>query len=111
MDTTLLDSGQLSARLELEMPQPVTDGQGGIVAGYAIVASLWAMIEPVAMPDREQADRAVFSITHRITIRFRDDVTAGMRFRKGARLFIIRAHSDPDERRRYLVCRCEEDGR
>jgi len=107
----MLDPGQLSARLELEMPVPVSDGQGGIVPGYAIVTSLWARIEPVSMPDREQADMAVFSITHRISIRFRDDVTAGMRFRKGPRLFCIRAHFDPDETRRYLVCRCEEDGK
>ncbi len=111
MDTTIIDPGQLSARLELEMPMPVSDGQGGIVPGYAIVTSLWARIEPVSALDSERAGEAVFSVTHRVWIRFRSDVAAGMRFRKGARLFVVRAFFDPDERRRYLVCRCEEDGR
>ncbi|WEZ83991.1 phage head closure protein [Rhizobium sp. 32-5/1] len=110
MDAAIIDPGRLSARLELEMPMPVSDGQGGSVPGYAIVGSLWAMIEPVSMPDSERADEAVFSVTHRIWVRYRTDITAGMRFRKGSRLFLIRAHFDADETRRYLVCRCEEAG-
>lgn len=115
MDAAIIDPGRMSARLELEMPIAVSDGQGGTVLGgsvpgYAIVGSLWAMIEPVSMPDSERADEAVFSVTHRIWVRHRTDISAGMRFRKGARLFVIRAHFDPDETRRYLVCRCEETG-
>jgi SPP1 family predicted phage head-tail adaptor len=47
-------------------------------------------------------------LTHRIWLRARTGVSEGMRFRKGARTFTIRAVRDPDETGRYLVCLCEE---
>lgn len=106
-----VDPGQLSDRLDLEMRDDVSDGQGGIVAGFALVTSLWARVEPVSVTHEEQADAAVFTVTHRISIRFRADLQAGMRFCKGARVFTIQAFHDPDESRRYLVCRCTEEGR
>lgn len=110
MAKAILDPGQMSARLDLEMCNDASDGQGGILAGFAPVASLWARLEPVAIAEEERSDEDVFSVTHRIWIRFRDDIKAGMRFRKGARVFTVRAFHDPDEMRRYLVCRCLEEG-
>ena len=41
----------------------------------------------------------MFTLTHRIWLRFRSDVQAGMRFRKGTRIFAIGAWHDPDETR------------
>lgn len=111
MKTVLLDPGQLSARLALEIRDDASDGQGGIVSGFAPVASLWARIEPVSFKQEERGDEEIFAVTHRIWIRFRDDVTAGMRFRKGQRVFVVRAFYDPDEMRRYLICQCTEEGR
>ncbi|WP_436098328.1 phage head closure protein [Pararhizobium sp. LjRoot238] len=106
-----LDPGQMSARLDLERRDDASDGQGGIVPGFAAVTSLWARIEPVSFKDEERADEEVFTVTHRIWIRFREDLVAGMRFHKGERLFALRAWYDPDETRRYLVCQCTEEGR
>lgn len=111
MGTVRLDPGQMSARLDLEMQDDTSDGQGGIVSEFSVVASLWARIEPVSFGDEERAGEDVFTVTHHIWTRFRDDISAGMRFRKGARIFVVRAFYDPDETRRYLVCRCTEDGR
>lgn len=111
MDTVTLDPGQLSARLDLEMHADTGDGQGGIVPGFAPLTSLWARIEHVSVSEEERADAEVFTVTHRIWIRYRQDIAAGMRFRKGTRVFMVRAFHDPDETRRYLVCRCAEEGR
>ena len=69
------------------MREEVSDGQGGAVTGFAVVTSLWARIVPVSARDEERADEEVFTVTHRIWIRFREDLVAGMRFRKGGRLF------------------------
>jgi len=110
MGAAILDPGQMSARLDLEMRDDMSDGQGGIVPGFVAVASLWARIEPVSMGEEERADEDVFAVTHRIWVRFRDDIRAGMRFHKGGRVFTVRAFYDPDETRRYLVCRCLEEG-
>jgi SPP1 family predicted phage head-tail adaptor len=111
MRATTLDPGQLSARLELERREEVSDAQGGVVTGFAVVASLWARIEPVSSKQEERGDEEIFAVTHRIWIRFREDLMAGMRFRKGGRPFALRAWHDPDETRRYLVCQCTEEGR
>ncbi|SIR15855.1 phage head-tail adaptor, putative, SPP1 family [Rhizobium sp. RU20A] len=104
------DPGRLSRRMTLERPVEMPDGQGGATLAYVAVADLWALIEPLAMPEREAAGEARFEVRHAVWLRHRADVTAGMRFRMGGRVLVIRSLRDPDETRRYLVCRCTEEG-
>ncbi|MDR6815268.1 SPP1 family predicted phage head-tail adaptor [Neorhizobium sp. 2083] len=105
------DPGSMTARLDLQAPQAVPDGQGGATVAWEVMASLWARIEPVSFVVEEQAAGEGGTISHRIWVRFREDVSAGQRFRKGARTFLVRLVHDPDETRRYLVCQCEEEAR
>ncbi|MFB9951346.1 phage head closure protein [Rhizobium puerariae] len=105
------DPGQMTARLDLEAPERAADGQGGAVVNWQVAASLWARIEPVSFLVTEEAAAERGTITHRIWIRFREDVAAGQRLRKGARTFAVKLVRDPDETRRYLVCQCEEEAR
>ncbi|KQV63829.1 phage head closure protein [Rhizobium sp. Root1220] len=109
MRSVFFDPGQMTARLELEIPDETADGQGGAMIAYAVVASLWARIEPLGIRREEQASADVGTLTHRVWMRFRSDIQPGMRLRKGARIFVIRSWHDPDETGRYLVCLCEED--
>lgn len=111
MNLTFLDPGQLTARLDLEAPADVADGQGGVVPGWILLRSLWACIEPVSHSAFERGSADGVTVTHRIWLGFRIDISAGMRFRKGARLFAIKAVGDPDETGRFIVCRCEEESR
>jgi len=104
----LIDPGRLNARLVLERPEEVPDGQGGATVGFATVATLWASIEPVAMRAEEAAGTLPVTVTHRIRLRRRGDLAGGMWLRKGARRFAIRAFRDPDETGRYTLCDCEE---
>ncbi|MGK6315247.1 phage head closure protein [Neorhizobium sp. DT-125] len=105
------DPGQMTARLDLEAPQAMPDGQGGAVVTWQVATSLWARIEPVSFVTTEEAAAGSGRISHRIWIRFREDIVAGQRFRKVARVFMVRLARDPDETRRYLVCQCEEEVR
>ncbi|WP_425374219.1 phage head closure protein [Neorhizobium lilium] len=106
------DPGQMTARLDIEAPQPFADGQGGATLIWQVLASVWARIEPVSFVVAEdEAAAQTGTISHRIWLRFRDDVVAGQRLRKGMRVFTIKLVRDPDETRRYLVCQCEEDAR
>lgn len=102
------DPGLMTARLELEAPSDSPDGQGGSTRAWLSVAALWARIEPVTVVIDEEAAAQAATISHRIWIRHRTDVTAGQRLRKGARTFAILLVRDPDETGRYLVCQCEE---
>lgn len=108
MARLFLDPGQFTARLDLEAPTEVSDGQGGVTVTFGLVASLWALIEPTSMERQEFASQNRAVVTHRITMRFRSDVTVAQRFRKGAHIFEILSFQDPDETGRYLVCLCAE---
>lgn len=111
MNLTFLDPGDLTARLELEAPEDVPDGQGGVAPGWRGLRTLWAAVEPVSQGASERASADDVAITHRIWAVFRDDITAGMRLRKGQRIFLVKSVIDPDETGRFIVCRCEEDSR
>ena len=108
MAALFVDTGRLRARLALEAPMDLPDGQGGVTEGWTLLAKLWGRIEPLRSKAGEQAGAATAPITHRVTIRYRDDVRHAMRFVYRDRTLLIRSLRDPDESRRYLVCECEE---
>lgn len=108
MRTGTIDPGRMTARMELERPVDTPDGQGGISRAFANAGALWTLIEPRVALITERRDERVEDLEHDVWIRHRTDVSAGMRFRKGARLLDILSAFDPDETRRYLVCRCRE---
>ena len=111
MRSVFFDPGQMTARLELEAPEEAPHGQGGATVTFTSVATVWARIEPLSEVREERAGADGFTLTHRIWLRFRSDIRAGMRLRKGDRLFAIGTWRDPDETGRYLCCLCEEGGR
>ncbi len=105
------DPGQMTARLSLETAAASPDGQGGADTTWSETAALWARIEPVSFQVRHEAGAETGTVTHRIWVRFRRDIEAGQRFRKGERVFLVKLVRDPDETQRYLVCQCEEEAR
>ena len=108
MGTLFVDPGQLNARLMLEAPADLPDGQGGVSEGWTTVASLWGRVESLRAGPDEIAGAAIAPVSHRVTIRHREDVLHAMRFTYRGRALMIRGVRDPDETRRYLVCDCEE---
>jgi SPP1 family predicted phage head-tail adaptor len=110
MRTLFLDPGRLRAELALEASTPLADGLGGYTENWAEIGTVFALIEPVSAAARPGADQMLETVTHRITLRHRDGIASGMRFRKGQRVFAIVTVHDPDESRRYLVCTTREEG-
>lgn len=108
MPQAFLDPGRLNARLALEAPADLADGQGGVTSGWTPVASLWGLVEPLGASPGEIAAASIAPVRFRVTIRYRSDVSHEMRFVFRGRSLIIRGVHDPDEGRRYLVCQCEE---
>lgn len=64
----------------------------------------------MAAKSRYGADQTLEKVTHRVTLRYREDLRSGMRLRKLGRLFDIVTVHDPDETGRYLVCAVTEAG-
>lgn len=110
MRAEFIDPGAFRHELALEAAALTPDGAGGHAEAWAEVATLYARVEPVSAASRFGADQTLETETHRITLRHRAGIESGMRFRLRTRLFTIVTVHDPDETRRYLVCRAREEG-
>src|SRR5262249_25189393 len=95
-------------RLVLEQPVESTDGAGGVTRSYASVATLWAAVTPIAARSEVAAADRGAEVTHRVVIRFRNDVTTRHRLREGSRVFIIAALRNHDGSGRFLTIEAHE---
>ncbi len=111
MRGSFIDPGRFRVELALEQANAVPDGLGGNSEEWAEIATVMALVEPVGSSDFRAGDAAGDAVTHRVTIRHRGTVTAGMRFRRDGRHLAVMSVHDPDETGRYLVCRCREERR
>lgn len=100
-------AGELNRRLVLEQPADTPDGTGGVTRSYAAVTTLWAKVEPVSVRSVVVADAPGATITHRITIRSRPDVTSRHRLVEGAAVYRI-ASLREDVTRRFLIIGAEQ---
>lgn len=100
--------GARKRRFVLERPLESPDGFGGVIRTYAAGPELWGAIEMLSGDERFRGGRPEQAVTHRITLRYREGVTAAMRFTRGLRRFDIRTAGDPDGAQRELVCLVEE---
>jgi SPP1 family predicted phage head-tail adaptor len=106
--TETYDPGWLRHRIVIEAASGTPDEGGGETRIWSTLATVWAHIEPVDGDERGIADHLAGVVTHQVSIRWRDDVSGGMRLAYRGRLFRILAVFDPDETRRYLVIKAEE---
>jgi SPP1 family predicted phage head-tail adaptor len=104
------DPGWLRHRVTIEVATETGDDAGGASRSWATFATLWARIEPVSAGEKTIAAHLAGVVTHKVTLRWRDDLTASMRIGYRGRHFRIRMIHDPDEGRRYLELGCEEEG-
>ena len=100
--------GSLRNRLTIQAESPSVDGLGGQARAWTDVATLWGRVEPLKGSEHLRGMQLEARISHRITIRHRDGVTARHRVLLGSRAFNIRAVIDREERGRWLELLCEE---
>src|SRR5216684_4568255 len=108
-------AGSLNRRLHLQKAVMVADAEGTTTETWTDLDTVWAHVDPVSARELFQAGQPEERISHQITIRWRADVTAKMRFLFFAtaatatpRIFLIHTMLDPDEGHRELDCMCEE---
>ncbi|MFN3867620.1 MAG: phage head closure protein [Hyphomicrobiaceae bacterium] len=100
--------GDLRHRLTLEQALRDDDDSGGATETWVALAEVWSAVRAMNGDERTDADQLAARVTHEIWIRRRSGVSADMRFRKGGRVFEIRAVLDDWQRGRLLRCLCEE---
>jgi SPP1 family predicted phage head-tail adaptor len=105
------DIGHLRDQVHLQQPLEVDDGSGGVTTSWMSVASVWATITPRSQREASVAGHLDGIVTHRVRLRHREDLRGGWRIVKGTRILRVLVVSDPDGRRRFVECLCEEEGR
>jgi len=68
----------------------VPDGIGGYTRSWQDVVELWAEIKPISGNEKLFGNKIQPEVTSKLILRYRNDVTSGMRFLLGDRVFNIR---------------------
>jgi SPP1 family predicted phage head-tail adaptor len=93
----------------LERPVDTPDGAGGATRTWTAVGEVWGHIAALGGSETIASDRGAQRLSHRITIRWRGDVTGEMRLRSAGRTFSILVVLDPEDRKRFLECLTQEE--
>ena len=104
----LMPIGAMRRRVRLEAAVDIDDGAGGFNRGYRTLGYLWARVNAISASQQFSEQRFEQASSYQVDIRWRADIAAGMRFVFRDRLLLIQTFSDPDGRRRFLTCACEE---
>lgn len=84
------------------------DAIGGIVEAWTVYATVWAQVRQATGREAWYRQQTNASGAWTIGIRYRADVTTKHRVVYDGRTFEVRAVTDEDQRRRYLLLACDE---
>ena len=90
-------------RVTIQNKSAVSDGQGGFAESWPNGSTVWASIEPLKAYERFQAMQMQVPVTHKITMRYTDEITSASRLLYGDRVFWVKEIIDPEERQRFLI--------
>lgn len=110
---TVRRPGQLNRLIELQQLVIHPDQQGGGNAVWTTTATVWAGIEPLRGREFFEARQVQQEVTHRITIRYRADLSPAWRVRRvegtQARIWRIEHDANLYERGELLELMCVEE--
>ena len=103
-------AGRLRHRITIQRMVKERDALGGVAESWCDMVIVSAEIRMINAQERfvGGADQQVATVTHRVKIRYRSDVTPLNRIVHGDRLLDIESAVDPDGRRRELIMMCRE---
>ena len=100
--------GDLKKRIELQSPSNAADGMGGFTVTWTSVAHIWAAVWPVSASEQIAAGGNPMTISHRIRIRYRSDITNAWRIVYDSTYYNIVSIIDPNMRHWALDLMCIE---
>lgn len=106
MQKPSLLAARLRHRVIIEQMQRTSDGAGGSSVSWSEVDIVWAAVEPLSTTstsrERFNDNQLQTTTRYKITLRYRNDVTADMRLVLGSRIFDIKSIINPGERNEVL---------
>jgi SPP1 family predicted phage head-tail adaptor len=100
--------GTLTDRVTLQRKITTSEPEGGEVAVYSTLSTVWARVRQLSARSSVAEDARGQSISHSVVIRFRTDLKPGDRIVYRGRNLEIAGLADINGRRAYLSCQCSE---
>ena len=100
--------GALRRRIEILQPADVDDGAGGVVRGFAPLATVPAAIEPVTAAESREGAALGLKRLWKATVRGRGDVSGGHRILWAGRTLNVLSARPLDAAGLYEELLCEE---
>lgn len=101
--------GKLRHRVAIQAVTRTQAANGEVSEAWADVATVWAFVEPVTSREIYAAQQAQVSVTHRVTLRYRSDLTVtGHRLAFNGRYLAISGLRNVEERNSWLQVDCLE---
>jgi SPP1 family predicted phage head-tail adaptor len=100
--------GTLTDRVQLKQRLTTNEDEGGEVAVFNPLATVWARVRPLAARQISEGDARGAGASHSVVLRFRTDVSPGDRIVYRGRSLDVLAANDLNGRRAYLSCLCTE---
>lgn len=101
--------GDLRHLLSIERKTTTRDDDGSILTEWEEVGKAWAQVVPLTGRALEQAQRQEPRVSHRVVMRYRDDLSDKDRFvLKGTRTLNILGFTTLDESNDETIVMCEE---
>ena len=100
--------GDLRQRITLQKSVKTPDGHKGSTEQWQDLATIWASVEPLSGREWFQSHQIKAEVTHRVKVRYREDITVQMRFKHRDRNLYIESIIDKKEKRETLEILCRE---
>lgn len=101
--------GDLRHRITFQSENKTPDGYRGHTSTWNDVVTVWGKVEPVSGREYYYANQLKNAISHKITIRFRPDITAELRAVFEKRTMKIESIINLLEQERFMEIRCIEE--
>lgn len=102
--------GSLTDRISFQRRVTTGEDEGGHIALFVPVTSLWARVRALSGRQLTEADARGVAVSHTVVVRHRTDVSAGDRFGYRGRWLTVVSAGDLNGRRAWLSCACVETG-
>ena len=100
--------GGLKRKVKLQAVTQVVDNMGGFTNTWVTQTSVWAGIWPVSAAEQIRAGTPTMTVTHRVRIRYYEDLSPAWRVLFGTRYFSIVSIVNPDEKGAVQDLLCKE---
>ena len=100
---------EMRHRITFQRPVKTDDSHKGHTVAWQDLMTVWASVEPLSGREYFAAHQIAAEVTHRVKVRYRQDITVKMRIKHLDRVLAIESIIDKEERHQTLEIFCREE--